>query len=165
MMLPDHELYALQQTHEIITPFTHHNIQPGSIDLMLGHTFIVNGVRRKLDDGDHYALAPGEFILATTHEFVKVPATHSARVEGRSSWGRKGLLVHATAGFIDPGFRGTITLELKNLTQTETLRLFVGDRLCQITFTKMSSPALYPYGSPGLGSHYQGQDGATPSVI
>lgn len=149
----------------IVEPWNDGHLQPASIDLTLGNGFIVNGVKQVLDTGDAYALAPGEFILGTTHEIVYVPNGYAARVEGRSSWGRKGLLVHATAGFIDPGFRGKITLEMKNLMQTETLRLPVGERLCQITFMQCVSPSNRPYGSPGLGSHYQGQSEVTPSAL
>jgi dCTP deaminase len=155
----------LHNRHGIIAGWKPEHLQPASIDLTLGKEFIANGVKHVLDKGESYALAPGEFILTTTFETVYVPNGYAARVEGRSSWGRKGLLVHATAGFVDPGFRGTITLELKNLTQTETLRLPVGERLCQITYLRCVSRSEQPYGSPQLGSHYQGQSGATPSVL
>jgi dCTP deaminase len=165
MILADIDLWDLQCRHGIVEPWETNHLQPASVDLTLGNEFIAGDVKHVLDDGAAYALAPGEFILTTTREAVYVPNGYAARVEGRSSWGRKGLLVHATAGFVDPGFRGTITLELKNLTQTETLRLPVGERLCQITYLRCVSRSERPYGSPDLGSHYQGQSGATPSVL
>jgi dCTP deaminase len=165
MILADIDLWDLQRRHGIVTPWQADHLQPASIDLTLGNEFIADSVKHELHKGASYALAPGEFILTTTHETVYVPNGYAARVEGRSSWGRKGLLVHATAGFVDPGFRGTITLELKNLTQTEVLYLPVGERLCQITYLRGLSRSERPYGSPDLGSHYQGQLGATPSVL
>lgn len=165
MILADIDLWDLHNRHGgIVEPWNAEHLQPASIDLMLGNEFIVNGVKHVLDDGDAYALAPREFILTTTHEAVYVPNGYAARVEGRSSWGRKGLLVHATAGFVDPGFRGQITLELYNLS-ADTVRLPVGDRLCQITYLRAASRSERPYGDPTLGSHYQGQAGATPSVL
>jgi len=165
LILADIDLWDLQRRHGIVEPWNADHLQPASIDLTLGNEFIVNGVKQVLADDEAYPLAPGEFILTTTREVVYVPNGYAARVEGRSSWGRKGLLVHATAGFVDPGFRGTITLELKNLMQTATLRLPVGERLCQITYLRCMSRSERPYGSPDLGSHYQGQSGATPSVL
>lgn len=163
MILADIDLWDLHNRHGgIVEPWDADRLQPASIDLTLGNEFIVNGVKQVHDDG--YALAPREFILTTTYEAVYVPNGYAARVEGRSSWGRKGLLVHATAGFVDPGFRGQITLEFSNL-NTDTLWLPVGDRLCQITYLRAMSPSERPYGDPMLDSHYQGQVGATPSAI
>jgi dCTP deaminase len=163
VILADFELYAPQKEHEVLNPFQYRNVQPASIDLTLSASFLVGGAKRVADGV--YELAPGEFVLGSTAETVFVPNGYAARVEGRSSWGRKGLLIHASAGFIDPGFRGQITLELKNLHQVETIRLPVEDRICQITYLTMSAPALYPYGSPNLGSHYQGQHGPTESAL
>lgn len=163
MILADIDLWDLNYNHGgIIEPWNPDHLQPASMDLTLGNEFIANGTKHVVEDG--YALAPREFILATTYEAVYVPNGYAARVEGRSSWGRKGLLVHATAGFVDPGFRGQITLELYNLSP-ETMRLKVGERLCQITYLQMTSCADRPYGDPRLGSHYQMQTGATPSVL
>lgn len=113
------------------------------------------------EDRYRFELASGEFALGTTHERVKLPTDLVGRVEGRSSLGRIGLLVHATAGFIDPGFEGHITLELYNL-NPHPLLLEPGTRICQISFHQMSSPAARPYGSE-RGSKYQGQSSVTGS--
>lgn len=166
MILADIDLWNLQNRHGgIVEPWNSKHLQPASIDLTLGNEFIANGVKQVLaDDDDAYMLAPREFILTTTYEAVYVPNGYAARVEGRSSWGRRGLLVHATAGFVDPGFRGQITLELYNLS-SDTVRLPVGERLCQITYLRAVSPSERPYGDPHLGSHYQGQVGATESAL
>lgn len=163
MILADVDLWHLHNEQGgIVDPWNPDHLQPASVDLTLGNEFIANGVKHVLNEG--YPLAPREFILTTTQEAVYVPNGYAARVEGRSSWGRKGLLVHATAGFVDPGFRGQITLELYNLS-AETLWLNVGERLCQITYLRTESYAERPYGHPKLGSHYQMQTGATPSVL
>ena len=115
----------------------------------------------QLPDGEPFILHPGEFALAHTAEFVKIPPDLVARVEGRSSLGRLAIVVHATAGFIDPGFEGTITLELSNLGRA-AVKLYSGMRIGQLVFHTMTSPAERPYGI-GRGSKYQGQRGAVPS--
>jgi dCTP deaminase len=163
VVLVDCELYALAKEYEILTPFDYRNIQPASIDLTLSAAYLADDERRVADGV--IELAPGDFILGSTVEEVYVPNGYAARVEGRSSWGRQGLLIHATAGFVDPGFRGTITLEMKNLTPNKVLQLPVETRICQITYLKTSRPAMYPYGDPTLNSHYQGQQGPTASAI
>jgi dCTP deaminase len=163
VLLVDFELYALAKEHEILKPFYYRNIQPASIDLTLSAAYLADDERRVADGV--IELAPGDFVLGSTVEEVYVPNGYVARIEGRSSWGRKGLLVHATAGFVDPGFRGTITLEMKNLMPNKTLQVPVDERICQITYAKTSRPAMYPYGHPSLGSHYQGQRGPTGSAI
>lgn len=115
-----------------------------------------------LDDGQSFALEPHAFCLATTRETVHVLDYHVARIEGKSSLGRLGLVVHATAGFCDPGFRGTITLELFNL-NPNPLIIRPGRAICQLSFMKMNAPAEYPYGTARLGSKYQNQTTTTES--
>lgn len=153
-------------------------IQPASIDLLLAGEFAV------YQDGPHmgyidaspvsehanppmqrfkaeeYQLPPLGFALAHTLECIKLGPEFAARVEGKSTLGRRGLVIHATAGFIDPGFTGHVTLELFNCTRYPIL-LRAGMRICQLAVVPMSSAVKRPYGSPGLGSHYQGQTGAT----
>lgn len=162
MILSDGDLWLLHnevydEDGGIVEPWNPLHVQPASIDLTLGNEFIVNGA--------HYALsaacpiAPREFLLGTTVERVKVPNGFVGRVEGRSTWARKGLVIH-NAGYIDPGFEGQITLELYNLSP-DTLYVPLGERVCQISYARMTNPAERPYGSPGLGSHYQNQTGVT----
>ena len=105
-----------------------------------------------------------QFALACTVETVRIPDDLVGQVNGKSSLARRGLIVHTTAGFIDPGFHGQITLELKNVSNTP-FHLRAGMAICQLVFMQMTSPALRPYGSEGLGSHYQGQEGPTPSAL
>jgi dCTP deaminase len=105
---------------------------------------------------------PGEFCLGRTLEWVELPDDIVARIEGKSSLGRLGLIVHATAGFCDPGWKGTLTLELNNLTRVP-IKLYPGLLIAQLSFMSLDRPALKPYGSPELGSHYQGQRAATES--
>lgn len=133
-------------------------IQPASIDLTLGD---IDASVSFWDDSDGYVwqLAPGQFALASTQEWVMLPPTICGRVEGKSTWGRRGLLIHA-AGFIDPGFEGQITLELKNLTDW-TIPIYRGVRICQIALDWMDVPSDRPYGHADLGSHYQRQRGVT----
>jgi len=157
--------------------------QPASLDLRLGNEFFVfhrplgrpeviqpidpeEGFPEKWGErivADEFVLVD-DFILATTLETVRVPADWVARVEGRSSLGRLGLIVHATAGFVDPGFEGQITLEMFNL-NPRPIRLRAGMRICQLAFETMSGPPARPYGHPELRSKYQGQRGVTPSRL
>ncbi len=153
-------------------------IQPASIDVRLGRTFRVfnNHTRSHIDPAQHmdgltslvradhngFMLHPGEFVLGTTVERVRLGTALAGRLEGKSSLGRLGLLVHSTAGFIDPGFDGHITLELSNVA-TLPIRLHVGQRIGQLCVVQLSSPADRPYGSAGLGSRYQGQQGPAES--
>jgi dCTP deaminase len=131
-------------------------LQPASIEVRLAF-------EPRENESIYMLLEPGEFRLAHTFERVRLPAYLAARVEGKSSLGRLGLLIHA-AGFIDPGFTGQITLELKNLSN-EWIRLSYQQPVGQLAFIRLSSPAERPYGSPELGSHYQGQMGTTPSYL
>jgi dCTP deaminase len=119
--------------------------------------------REVTTDGDEpFVLHPGEFVLGSTYELVGLGDALAARVEGKSSLGRLGLLTHATAGFVDPGFTGHVTLELANVA-TLPIKLYPGMKIGQLCFFRLSSPAEHPYGSTAAGSHYQGQRGPTPS--
>lgn len=144
-------------------------IQPASLDLRLGRGF---HVQREGEDGqwhedtntdaDRFLLRRGDFLLATTLEYIELPTDLVARVEGKSSLGRRGLMVHVTAGFIDPGFKGNITLEMYNLSPAPVL-LTLGMKICQLSFSAIEGRVLRPYGHPELGSKYQGQQGVTLS--
>lgn len=111
---------------------------------------------------DPFILHPGEFVLGATYEYVTLPDDIAARLEGKSSLGRLGLLTHSTAGFIDPGFQGHVTLELSNMA-TLPIKLYPGMKVGQLCFFRLSSAADHPYGSATTGSHYQGQRGPTAS--
>lgn len=143
------------------------SIQPASVEVRLDENIIAyrHGDENITIDENGYELLPGEFILASTQEKVIVPSTLVARVEGKSSWARLGILVHVSAGYIDPGFRGNVTLEITNLHSTKSAILHPGDRIAQIAFEDLDRPASTPYGTDGLGSHYQGQIGVTPSAM
>lgn len=163
----------------VIDPLEEGCIQPSSVDLrldrlfrvFLNHTMPVIDVKEDLEDltrlvtippEDRFILHPGEFVLASTLEKVGVPDDLVARIEGKSSLGRLGLLIHSTAGFIDAGFQGHITLELSNVANLP-ITLYPGMKIGQISFLRMTTPADVPYGSSGMGSKYQGQRGPTPS--
>lgn len=147
----------------VIDPFPADTaFQPASIDLTLGEEFM-SPYDDRLITTSAYLLTPGECMLATTREYVEVPADMVARVEGKSSWGRKFLTAHVTAGFIDPGFRGTITLELVNLSRVNQL-LHSGSPIAQISFELTDVEVERPYGSKGLDNHYQDQMGVTPTA-
>lgn len=113
-------------------------------------------------DDEPFILHPGEFVLGSTYETVTLPDDVAARLEGKSSLGRLGLLTHSTAGFIDPGFSGHVTLELSNMA-TLPIKLWPGSKIGQLCFFQLSSPAEYPYGSGEYGNRYQGQRGPTAS--
>jgi dCTP deaminase len=159
--LSDIHIREAQRNHEVITPFVDGNVQPASVDLTLGDEFIRAGESWFVDE---WTILPGEFMLATTVETVHIPNNLVAQVNGKSSWARKGLIVHTTAGFIDPGFKGQITLELKNVGH-EPIQLTPGVRICQIVFSAMTSAAEFPYGHASLGSQYQNQVGVTESAL
>jgi len=154
-------------------------LQPSSIDVRLDRYFRVfqNSRYTHIDprerqdeltslvepDGDDpFVLHPGEFVLGSTFESVGLPDDLAGRLEGKSSLGRLGLLTHSTAGFIDPGFRGHITLELSNVANLP-ITLWPGMKIGQLCLFRLSSPAENPYGSAAAGSRYQGQHGPTPS--
>jgi dCTP deaminase len=164
-----------------IEPLAPDAIQPSSVDLRLDRLFRVFkksdrphiDVREPSDDctelieveGDKpFLIHPGEFVLANTLETITVPNDLVARLDGRSSLGRLGLLVHATAGYVDPGFSGKLTLELANAAPLP-IAVYSGMKICQISFLRLSTPVDRPYGSPGLGSKYQGQQEPTPSRV
>ena len=188
MLMSDDDIRAAIHIGWIgINPFDHDMLQPASIDVRLGNTFIEyidftggDQLMRSpitidpeedqsrlhqtsvLPNNGAILLHPGAFMLAHTQETITLGNKHAARLEGRSSFGRLGLIVHSTAGFIDPGFTGQITLELSNLAP-HPLVLRPGMRVAQISFTPMISAARAPYGLRE-GSKYQGQKGATPSM-
>jgi dCTP deaminase len=162
-----------------IDPFDDSCVQPSSVDLrldslfrvFLNHTMPVIDVKQDLEDltrlveieaGDAFILHPGEFVLGSTSERVTLPDDLVARIEGKSSLGRLGLLIHSTAGFIDAGFSGHITLELSNVANLP-ITLYPGMKIGQVSFLAMTTPADVPYGSSKVGSKYQGQRGPTPS--
>jgi dCTP deaminase len=162
-----------------IAPLGDDQIQPASVDLRLGRQFrvIVNHSAESIDpysspaelttlievpaDGP-FILHPGEFVLGTTVECLGLPDDIVARVDGKSSLGRWGVLIHATAGFIDAGFTGEVTLELSNVA-TLPVKLWPGMKIGQVSFMPLDAPAQRPYGSPGLNSKYQGQRGPQAS--
>jgi dCTP deaminase len=116
----------------------------------------------EVDATEPFVLHPGEFVLGATYEVITLPDDIAARLEGKSSLGRLGLLTHSTAGFIDPGFSGHVTLELSNVA-TLPITLWPGMKIGQLCFFRLSSPAEHPYGSDKYGSRYQGQRGPTAS--
>lgn len=146
-----------------IHPWLDSAVQPASYEV--GLTWDGGGTT---GDPNHHAsqltLRPGEFRLAHTIEFVFLSNRVCAQLTGKSSLGRLGLLVHATAGFIDPGFRGVIVLELKNLSEHD-IGLHHGQPVAQLVFHALRSEAERPYGTPGLGSHYQDQTGDRRSYL
>ena len=166
-----------------IDPFDDGLVQPASVDMrldryfrvFLNHTMPVIDVKQNLEELTRlveldqesdpertFILHPGEFVLGSTLERVAVPDDLVARVEGKSSLGRLGLLIHSTAGFVDPGFDGHITLELSNVASLP-ITLYPGMKIGQISFLRMTTEAETPYGSTAVGSKYQGQRGPTPS--
>jgi dCTP deaminase len=162
-----------------IEPFDPGMVQPSSVDVRLDRFFRVfeNHKYSEIDPSieqpeltrelevaadEHFILHPGEFVLASTYEVITLPDDIAGRLEGKSSLGRLGLLTHSTAGFIDPGFSGHITLELSNVANLP-VKLFPGMKIGQLCLIKLSSPAEHPYGSAVYGSRYQGQRGPTPS--
>ena len=118
----------------------------------------------QIQGDEPFILHPGEFVLGSTLEKITIPNTMVARIEGKSSLGRLGLLIHSTAGFVDPGFDGNLTLELANVSRLP-ITLYYGMRIGQISFQKMNSAAEKPYGSPELSSRYQGQIDPTESRV
>ena len=162
-----------------IDPFDEGCLQPASVDLRCDNLFRVfrnytsQVIDVKVDQRDltelveidrdgFFILHPGEFVLGSTLERVRLPDDLVARLEGKSSLGRLGLLIHSTAGFIDPGFDGHVTLELSNVANLP-ITIYPSMKIGQLSFMQLSEPAETPYGSGGLGSKYQGQQGPTPS--
>ena len=180
MLLSDRDIRKYVESGRIkVDPWDSQMIQPSSVDIHLDRFFrlfdnhkypVIDpaadqpDLTRLIDvsaDGE-FVLHPGEFALGSTWEYVKLDASIAARLEGKSSLGRLGILTHSTAGFIDPGFEGHITLELSNVS-TLPVKLWPGMKIGQMCFFQLSSPAEHPYGSATTGSHYQGQRGPTPS--
>ncbi len=163
----------------IIDPYDEDMVQPSSVDLRCGQVFrVFENHRYPLIDpkapqddlttpvegsaDEPFILHPGEFVLGSTLEIVGLADDIVARLEGKSSLGRLGLLIHSTAGFIDPGFKGQVTLELSNVANLP-IAIYPGMKIGQVSFYQLSTPAEHPYGSAGAGSKYQGQTGPTPS--
>lgn len=162
-----------------IEPLAPDALQPASVDLRLGRQFRVFrnsripyiDVKREypdltelveIDEERPFVLHPGEFALAVTLERVRLPDFIVGRLEGKSSLGRLGLLIHSTAGYVDPGWDGALTLELSNVANLP-IALYYGMKVSQISFLRLTEPAEHPYGSQAAGSKYQGQEGPTPS--
>lgn len=180
VILSDHTIREhLQAGSVTIDPLDESAVQPSSVDLRLDHRFLVfrNHTRGLIDVKDDlsdltepvdadperpFILHPGEFVLGSTLERIALPNDLVGRLEGKSSLGRLGLLIHSTAGFIDPGWDGQITLELSNVASLP-ITLYPGMRIGQISFIQMTSAADSPYGTGKIGSKYQGQVGPRPS--
>jgi dCTP deaminase len=180
VLLSDRDLKAEIDAGRVgVAPYTDAMIQPSSIDVRLDRWFRVfeNHKYPHIDpsieqpdltrliepeDDDPFILHPGEFVLGSTFEVVTLPDDIAGRLEGKSSLGRLGLLTHSTAGFIDPGFSGHVTLELSNVANLPIM-LYPGMKIGQLCLFRLSSPAEHPYGSEKYGSRYQGQRGPTPS--
>lgn len=164
-MLSDNDIsLALASGDLQIEPLDDSQIQPASVDLRLDSVLREpEAAASQVMDNCGYVLQPGRFILGATLEYVGLPGSLAGQLAGKSSLGRRGLQIHCTAGFIDPGFRGNLTLELSNLSG-EGFWLRPGMLIAQVCFFRLHTPAGRPYGSPGLFSHYQGQAGPTPAA-
>lgn len=162
-----------------IDPFEPSFVQPSSVDLRVDRQFRVFENHKyphidprspqedltnliEVEEGEAFILHPGEFVLGSTLERVRLGNDIVARLEGKSSLGRLGLLIHSTAGFVDPGFDGYLTLELSNVSKLP-IAIYPGMKIGQISFYQMTTAAEHPYGDRSLGSKYQGQRGPTPS--
>ncbi|HEU0027580.1 MAG TPA: dCTP deaminase [Ktedonobacterales bacterium] len=185
MILSDRDiLERLRRGDIVITPAPDLDtqLQPASLDMRLGYDFQTFNYTRQalidpadpatfeqltslaqLEDGERFIVHPGEFVLATTLERIEIPSNLLARLEGRSSIGRVGIVIHSTAGYLDPGFKGKITLEISNLGKI-AVALYPRMRICQIAFEEMSSSVGSGYGEK-RGAKYQGQDAATASRL
>jgi dCTP deaminase len=180
VLLSDRDILSeIHAKRVALDPFDAAMVQPSSIDVRLDRFFRVFENHRyphidpaedqpeltrqvAPDQDEPFILHPGEFVLGSTYEVVTLPDDVAARLEGKSSLGRLGLLTHSTAGFIDPGFSGHVTLELANVANLP-IKLWPGMKIGQLCFFRLSSSAEYPYGSEKYGSRYQGQRGPTPS--
>ncbi|MFT3888655.1 MAG: dCTP deaminase [Arachnia sp.] len=180
MLLSDRDIRASVDAGSVrLDPWDPTMVQPSSVDVRMDKYFRVFENHRypsidpsveqpeltrliEVDSGEAFVLHPGEFVLASTYETVTLGPGIAARLEGKSSLGRLGLLTHSTAGFIDPGFSGHVTLELSNMA-TLPVKLWPGMKIGQLCFFELTSPAEHPYGSAEYGSRYQGQRGPTPS--
>jgi dCTP deaminase len=180
VLLSDRDISAeLDAGRVVLDPEDRGMIQPSSVDVRLDKFFrlfdnhkypVIDPAEEQPEltrmvetpDGEAFVLHPGEFVLASTFEVVTLPDDVAARLEGKSSLGRLGLLTHSTAGFIDPGFSGHVTLELSNVA-TLPILLWPGMKIGQLCFFRLTSAAEQPYGSAAHGSRYQGQRGPTAS--
>jgi dCTP deaminase len=181
-VLSDRDIRGAIEAGEVrIDPYDPRDLQPSSVDLHLDRSFRVFRNNRyafidvrspqpdltellRVDDDEPFILHPGEFVLGQTVEWVELPNDLVARLEGKSSLGRLGLLIHSTAGYVDPGWKGNLTLELSNVANLP-IALYYGMRIGQISFFRMSSTVDRPYGSAELGSKYQGQSEPTASAF
>ena len=181
MVLSDRTIRRLLEEGRIgIEPYSEELLQPSSVDVRVDRLFRVFRNSRYpyidvkepmedltelvevADEEQPFILHPGEFVLGSTLERIRLPEDLVARLEGKSSLGRLGLLIHSTAGFIDPGWDGHVTLELSNVANLP-ITLYVGMKIGQLSFVQLTEPAENPYGTALLGSKYQGQAGPTPS--
>ena len=182
MVLSDRDIKReMEQGRIVIEPLKLKDVQPASVDVRLGSNFRIfrNSTHTYIDplieqpdlteevvvpEGEAFILHPGQFALGTTLERIVLPDDILGKLEGKSTLGRLGLMIHSTAGYVDPGWDGELTLELSNVA-TLPIMLHPGMRIGQLSFERMSSPVERPYGSAQLGSHYQGQKGATASHV
>jgi len=180
MILSDRDIRAeIDAGRVVIDPYDPGCVQPSSVDLHVDSQFRVFANSRypyidvraempdltelvEVGDDEPFILHPGEFVLGSTAERVALPDDLVARLEGKSSLGRLGLLIHSTAGYVDPGWDGYLTLELSNVANLP-ITIYPGMKIGQLSFVQMTEPAETPYGSDALGSKYQGQRGPTPS--
>jgi dCTP deaminase len=163
----------------VIEPLEDGCIQPASVDLHLDKQILVYrnasrpyvdvrqptadlATRVEVSDKDPFLVQPGEFFLVSTLEHIELPGDIAGRLEGKSSLARIGLLVHSTAGFVDPGWKGKLTMQMTNVSRLP-VTIYAGMRIAQISFLRLTTPAERPYGSSGLGSKYQGQQEPTAS--
>ena len=182
MVLSDRTIkQMLDQGRIVVDPLGVNCIQPASIDVHLDRQLLVFRNSRRpyidvredmndltelltIEDDRPFMLHPGEFVLGSTLEHIELPDDLVARLEGKSSLGRVGLLIHSTAGYVDPGWKGHLTLELSNVANLP-ITLYQGMKIGQISYAQLSTAADRPYGSPGLGSKYQGQLQPTASKV
>ncbi len=180
MVLSDRTIRRLLEEERIgIEPYDDELLQPSSVDVRVDRLFRVFNnarypfidVKREMEDltslvevkaDEPFILHPGEFVLGSTLERITLPDDLVARLEGKSSLGRLGLLIHSTAGFIDPGWDGHVTLELSNVANLP-ITIYYGMKIGQLSFVQLTEPAETPYGTGAIGSKYQGQAGPTPS--
>jgi dCTP deaminase len=180
VLLSDRDIRAEIAAERLgIDPYDPDLVQPSSVDVRLDNMFrVFNNTRYthidpsiqqdeltslvKPASGEPFVLHPGEFVLGSTLERIQLPDDLVARLEGKSSLGRLGLLIHSTAGFVDPGWDGHVTLELSNVANLP-ITIYYAMKIGQLSFVQLSEPAERPYGSDELGSKYQGQRGPTPS--
>ena len=182
MVLSDRSIREeLTSGNIVIDPIDTDDIQPASVDVRLDREILVFrntrrpyvDVRKSLEgltdmeeigDDIPFMLHPGEFVLGSTLEHIELPGHLVARLEGKSSLGRIGLLIHSTAGYVDPGWKGHLTLELSNVSNLP-ITLYYKMKIGQLSFSQLSTPSERLYGDPSLGSKYQGQSGPSPSKV